>query len=105
MEPVTLTTPCAESRNRPAGMPRRRFRMREFTILMSVILAVILFGALNRQFLDVETVVTILENAAPEGLVVMGMAFVIICGACDMSVAAGWGVGVLGGALAMTRAP
>jgi len=60
--------------------------MRELTILISVILAVAVFGALNRQFLDVETVVTILENAAPDGLIVIGMAIVIICGAFDMSV-------------------
>src|ERR1035441_6830111 len=86
MQPVILSTHPPEARKGPVGTPRRRFRMREFTILMSVILAVIVFGALNRQFLDVETVVTILENAAPDGLIVIGMAIVIICGAFDMSV-------------------
>ena len=78
--------------------------MREFTILMSVILAVIVFGALNRQFLDVETVVTILENAAPDGLIVIGMAIVIICGAFDMSVGSAMAVCGLVAALAMNKA-
>ena len=78
--------------------------MREFTILMSVILAVIVFGALNRQFLDVETVVTILENAAPDGLIVIGMTIVIICGAFDMSVGSAMAVCGLVAALAMNKA-
>jgi ribose transport system substrate-binding protein len=78
--------------------------MREFTILMSVILAVVVFGALNRQFLDVETLVTILENAAPDGLIVIGMTIVIICGAFDMSVGSAMAVCGLVAALAMIKA-
>ena len=78
--------------------------MRELTILISVILAVVVFGALNRQFLDVETVVTILENAAPDGLIVIGMCIVIICGAFDMSVGSAMAVCGLVAALAMNKA-
>jgi ribose transport system substrate-binding protein len=66
----------------------RRFRMRELTILASVLLAVVVFGALDRQhrFLSVETAVTILEGASSDGLMVIGMTIVIVCGAFDMSV-------------------
>ena len=78
--------------------------MRELTILISVILAVVVFGALNRQFLDVETVVTILENAAPDGLIVIGMCIVIICGAFDMSVGSAMAVCGLVAALVMNKA-
>jgi ribose/xylose/arabinose/galactoside ABC-type transport system permease subunit/ABC-type sugar transport system substrate-binding protein len=86
------------------GKPQRRFRMREFTVLISVILAVVVFGLLNRQFLDVETVVTILENAAPDGLIVIGMSIVIICGAFDMSVGSAMAVCGLVAALVMNKA-
>jgi len=86
------------------GKTRRRFQIREFTILISVILAVVVFGALNRQFLDVETVVTILENAAPDGLIVIGMSIVIICGAFDMSVGSAMAVCGLVAALGMNKA-
>ena len=78
--------------------------MRELTILMSVILAVVVFSALNRQFLDVETFVTILENAAPDGLIVIGMTIVIICGAFDMSVGSAMAVCGLVAALCMSKA-
>ena len=78
--------------------------MREFTILISVILAVVVFGALNRQFLDVETAITILENAAPDGLIVIGMCIVIICGAFDMSVGSAMAVCGLVAALCMSKA-
>lgn len=71
---------------------------------MSVILAVVVFGALNRQFLDVETAVTILENAAPDGLIVIGMSIVIICGAFDMSVGSAMAVCGLVAGLCMNKA-
>ncbi len=71
---------------------------------MSVILAVVVFSALNRQFLDVETAVTILENAAPDGLIVIGMSIVIICGAFDMSVGSAMAVCGLVAALCMNKA-
>ena len=78
--------------------------MREFTILMSVVLAIGVFGALNRQFLDLETLVTILENAAPDGLIVVGMTIVIICGAFDMSVGSTMAFCGLVAALSMNQA-
>ena len=94
----------SEPRSPATGKTRRRFRMRELTILMSVILAVVVFGALNRQFLDVETAITILENAAPDGLIVIGMSIVIICGAFDMSVGSAMAVCGLVAALCMNKA-
>src|ERR1039458_5208526 len=102
--PPAPVMPRSELRRPARGATRRRFRMRELTILISVILAVGVFGALNRQFLDVETVVTILENAAPDGLIVIGMCIVIICGAFDMSVGSAMAVCGLVAALAMNKA-
>src|ERR1017187_5059382 len=103
MPPVPVM-PCSELRRPAKGETRRRFRMRELTILISVILAVVVFGALNRQFLDVETFVTILENAAPDGLIVIGMTIVIICGAFDISVGSAMAVCGLVAALCMSKA-
>ncbi len=65
---------------------RRRFRMRELTILASVVLAVAVFGSLNPRFLGLESAMAILEGASSDGLMVIGMTIVIICGAFDMSV-------------------
>jgi len=65
---------------------RRRFRMRELTILASVILAIAVFGSLNPRFLGLESAMAILEGASSDGLMVIGMTIVIICGAFDMSV-------------------
>src|SRR5262249_26283060 len=56
------------------------------TILLSVALAAAAFGILNPKFLDPETAIAILENAAPDGLILIGMTVVIVCGAFDMSV-------------------
>src|SRR5512136_3366276 len=65
---------------------KRRFRMRELTILASVVLAVAVFGALNPRFLGLESALAILEGASSDGLMVIGMTIVIVCGAFDMSV-------------------
>ncbi|OHB83978.1 MAG: hypothetical protein A2V98_14725 [Planctomycetes bacterium RBG_16_64_12] len=65
---------------------RRQFRMREITILVSVLLAIAVFGALNPRFLGVEPALAILEGASTDGLMVIGMTIVIVCGAFDMSV-------------------
>jgi ribose/xylose/arabinose/galactoside ABC-type transport system permease subunit/ABC-type sugar transport system substrate-binding protein len=78
--------------------------MRELTILVSVILAIVVFGTLNRRFFALETAVTILENAAPDGLIVIGMTIVIICGAFDMSVGSAMAVCGMVAALAMSKA-
>ena len=61
-------------------------RMREITILASVLLAVAVFGALNPRFLGVGPALAILEGASTDGLMVIGMTIVIVCGAFDMSV-------------------
>ena len=65
---------------------QRRFRMREITILVSVFLAIAVFGVLNRRFIGIESATTILEGASTDGLMVVGMTIVIVCGAFDMSV-------------------
>jgi ribose transport system substrate-binding protein len=69
-----------------ATTPRRRFQMRELTILASVVLAVAVFGALNPRFLGLESALAILEGASSDGFMVIGMTIVIVCGAFDMSV-------------------
>src|SRR5512140_1204058 len=66
--------------------PRRRFRMRELTILASVLLAIAVFGSLNPRFLGLESALAILEGASSDGFMVIGMTIVIVCGAFDMSV-------------------
>jgi ribose/xylose/arabinose/galactoside ABC-type transport system permease subunit/DNA-binding LacI/PurR family transcriptional regulator len=60
--------------------------MREFTILASVLLAIAVFGALNPRVLGLESALAILEGASSDGLMVIGMTIVIVCGAFDMSV-------------------
>ncbi len=65
---------------------KRRFRMRELTILASVLIAVAVFGALNPRFLGLESALAILEGASSDGFMVIGMTIVIVCGAFDMSV-------------------
>lgn len=65
---------------------RRRFRMREITILISVFLAIAVFGFLNHRFIGIEPATAILEGASTDGLMVIGMTIVIVCGAFDMSV-------------------
>jgi ribose transport system substrate-binding protein len=65
---------------------KRRFRMRELTILASVVLAIAVFGSLNHRFLGLESALAVLEGASSDGLMVIGMTIVIICGAFDMSV-------------------
>lgn len=69
-----------------ATTSRRRFQMRELTILASVVLAVAVFGALNPRFLGLESALAILEGASSDGFMVIGMTIVIVCGAFDMSV-------------------
>lgn len=60
--------------------------MREITILISVFIAVAVFGLLNRRFIGIEPATAILEGASTDGLMVIGMTIVIVCGAFDMSV-------------------
>ena len=81
--------------------PRRRFYMREFTILASVLLAIAMFGALEPRFLSVDSALAILEGASSDGLMVIGMTIVIVCGAFDMSVGSAMAFCGLVAALAM----
>ena len=69
-----------------AAAPKRQFRMREITILISVILAIVVFGLLNPRFIGIKPATAILEGASTDGLMVIGMTIVIVCGAFDMSV-------------------
>ncbi|MGZ4887292.1 MAG: ABC transporter permease, partial [Candidatus Aminicenantales bacterium] len=84
-----------------APASKRRFHMRELTILASVVLAVVIFGSLNSRFLSVESVLTILEGASTDGLMVIGMTVVIVCGAFDMSVGSSMAACGLVAAMAM----
>ena len=65
---------------------KRRLRMREFTILTSVVVATAVFGYLNPRFLSADSARSLLEGVAEDGLMVIGMTIVIVCGAFDMSV-------------------
>ncbi len=80
-----------------------RFQWRELAIVLSVVLAALVFGVLNPRFFDLETAVAILENAAPDGLMAIGMTVVIVCGAFDMSVGSVMAFCGLAAALAMKR--
>jgi ribose transport system permease protein len=71
----------------PPGPPRRRGRhLRELGILVSVVLGIGVFGALNPRFLSKESAVAVLLGASTDGLMVVGMTVVIVCGAFDLSV-------------------
>ena len=85
----------------PASPAKRRFRMREFTILASVLIAIAIFGSLNPRFLGPESALAILEGATSDGLMVIGMTIVIVCGAFDMSVGSSMAFCGLVAALAM----
>ncbi len=65
---------------------KAKFRMRELTILASVMVAIAVFGLLNHRFIGMEPAIAILEGASTDGLMVVGMTVVIVCGAFDMSV-------------------
>jgi ribose/xylose/arabinose/galactoside ABC-type transport system permease subunit/ABC-type sugar transport system substrate-binding protein len=75
--------------------------MRELTILASVVLAIAVFGQLEPRFLGLETALTILEGASSDGLMVIGMTIIIVCGAFDMSVGSSMALCGLVAALAM----
>jgi ribose/xylose/arabinose/galactoside ABC-type transport system permease subunit/ABC-type sugar transport system substrate-binding protein len=95
---------CLPPADRQAMPPsRRQFRMREVTILVSVLLAIAIFGALNPRFLRVEAALAILEGASTDGLMVIGMTIVIVCGAFDMSVGSAMSLCGMIAALAMKQ--
>lgn len=105
MQPVAASAGSPDAHKSTRASPARtRYRLREFAIIVSVLLAVAVFGVLNPKFLDLETAVAILENAAPDGLILIGMTVVIVCGAFDMSVGSVMAFCGLAAALAMKRA-
>ena len=74
------------SSSRPSGASRTGVRLRELSILASVIICVSVFGALNPAFMTWATAKTLLLNAATDGLMVLGMTIVIISGCFDLSI-------------------
>ncbi len=90
----TRVQPIVIPANRPclAGQSRDGFRkqiqLRDFAIIVSVVVTALVFGALNPRFLDITTGIAMLENAAPDGLMLIGMTIVMVSGAFDMSVGA-----------------
>lgn len=85
--PGDTDAPVSVSDGVSASKPQKRgLKMREITILLSVVAAVIVFGILNPRFIGIEPAKAILEGASTDGLMVIGMTVVIVCGAFDMSV-------------------
>lgn len=80
-------------------VPRRR--VRELVILAMVVLSIVVFGLLNPRFIGIEPAKAILEGASTDGLIVIGMTIVIVCGGFDLSVGSTMAAGGLATALAM----
>ena len=62
---------------------------------MSVLVAIAVFGYLNPRFLSGDSAMAILMGASTDGLMVIGMTIVIVCGGFDLSIgstmaASGW---------------
>ena len=76
----------------PPGPPsstaakKRAVRLRELSILVSLIIGIAVFGALNPRFLSRESALAVLLGASTDGLMVIGMTIVIVCGGFDLSV-------------------
>ncbi|MHB0998644.1 MAG: ABC transporter permease/substrate-binding protein [Armatimonadota bacterium] len=74
--------------------PKKQFRARELTILASVIVCAAIFGILNPRFLgitpngqyDTGPAIAMLMGVSIDGLILIGMTIVIICGGFDLSV-------------------
>lgn len=73
---------------------RRRFKARELTIFISVLVCAAIFGMINPKFLGIlpgggfsaDPIITLLLGVSIDGLVLIGMTIVIICGGFDLSV-------------------
>ena len=65
---------------------RKRLRLRELTILISVALCYGVFSYLSPDFRTPQTALTILLGAAVDGLMVIGMTIVIVSGCFDLSI-------------------
>lgn len=83
------------------GKLRRKLQLRELGILMSVVIGIAVFGWLNPRFLSPESALAILMGASTDGLMVIGMTIVIVCGGFDLSVGSTMAASGLFAALAM----
>jgi len=92
----------ASGTGRP-GQRRTKVRVRELGILVSVVLGAVIFGALNPRFLSTESAMAILLGASTDGLMVVGMTIVIVCGAFDLSVGSTMAAGALVSGLLLSR--
>ncbi len=63
-----------------------KIRLRELTILLSVLLCSAVFSYLNADFRTWDTALTILLSASIDGLMVIGMTVVIVAGCFDLSI-------------------
>jgi len=81
-----LDNSIAEPTDQSIRPQRRRLRLRELTILVSVLLCYGVFSYLNADFRTPETALTILLGAAVDGLMVVGMTIVIVAGCFDLSI-------------------
>jgi ribose/xylose/arabinose/galactoside ABC-type transport system permease subunit/ABC-type sugar transport system substrate-binding protein len=66
--------------------PRRAIRLRELSILASVVICAAIFGLLNPKFLSPDAGMVMLQGASTDALMVIGMTLVIVCGAFDLSI-------------------
>ena len=96
--PTTTTNPAPQTNEPPpvlnyktvvpdsATPPKRRVHVRELSILISVTVAVAIFAAIKPEFRSWGAALSVLQGASTDGLMVVGMTIVIVCGAFDMSV-------------------
>ncbi len=71
------------------------------TILLSVLICIVVFGTLNPKFLTRDSAMAVLLGASTDGLMVIGMSIIIICGAFDLSIGSTMAAGGLSCALLM----
>ena len=98
---MSATTDAGDSRK-----TRARFRLRELTILISVLICYAVFSYLNADFRTGETAQTILLGAAIDGLMAIGMTVVIVAGCFDLSIGSTMALaGLVSGMLLVGKAP
>lgn len=90
-----------EQSTTPPKPIKRRVHLRELAILGSVVFFYVLFGLMNDRFFGLEPLEAMLQSSATDGLVLIGMTFVIICGGFDLSVGSTMAAGGLTAALLM----
>lgn len=101
-----MKVPILDSGGDGARPGRRRLRLRELTILVSVLICYGVFSYLNADFRTGETAMTILLGASVDGLIVIGMTIVIVAGCFDLSVGSTMALsGLVTGMLLVGKAP